>query len=95
MVIREAVWREEVEEKIIRKHNVWPQEVEEALTSRPRIRFMERGNRPGEDLYAAFGQTEAGRYLVIYFLLKPQSQALVITAREMTPKEIRSYGKNK
>ena len=95
MVIHETIWQDEIEEKIIRKHNVWPLEVEEALASRPRIRFMERGHRPGEDLYAAFGQTEAGCYLAVYFLLMPQSKALIITARGMTPKEIRSYGKSK
>ena len=95
MNIRDIIWREEVEDKIIRKHGVWPDEAEQALTNRPHVRFMEQGHRPGEDLYAAFGQTNAGRYLTIYFLLKSQNTALIVTAREMTTKEIRAYGKRK
>jgi len=32
---------------------------------------------------------------IIYFLLKSQNTALIVTAREMTTKEIRAYGKRK
>jgi len=95
MNIRDIIWRAEVEDKIIRKHGVWSDEAEQALANRPHVRFMEQGHRPGEDLYAAFGQTDAGRYLTIYFLLKSQNTALIVTAREMTTKEIRAYGKRK
>ena len=55
MRVREIIWLAEIEDKIIRKHNVWPDEVEDVLLANPHIRFMERGHRPGEDLYAAFG----------------------------------------
>jgi hypothetical protein len=54
---------------------------------------MERGHRPDQDLYAAFGQTDGGRYLAVYFILKPDNAALIITARDMTDKEKRAYGK--
>lgn len=91
--IHEIIWQENVEDKIIRKHHVWPNEVEQTLDNGPHVRFMERGHRPGEDLYAAFGQTDAGRYLTIYFLLKSQNKALIVIARDMAPKEIRAYGK--
>ncbi|HEY88895.1 MAG TPA: BrnT family toxin [Thermoflexia bacterium] len=93
MQIQEIIWLDEVEDKIIRKHQVWPDEAEEVLLGRPHVRFMERGHRPGEDLYAAFGQTTGGRYLTLFFLLKPRNVALMITARDMTNKEGKRYGK--
>jgi uncharacterized DUF497 family protein len=95
MTIHDLAWRDEVEDKIIRKHGIWPAEVEQALANRPHVRFMERGHRPGEHLYAAFGQTDAGRYLAVYFILKPKNVALIVTARDMTTREIRTYGKGK
>jgi hypothetical protein len=61
MYIQDVVWLEEAEDKIIRKHQVWPEEAEQALMNHPHVRFMERGHRPGKDLYAAFGQTDVGR----------------------------------
>ena len=90
---RRVLWLIEVEEKIIRKHNVQPREVEKVLEGEPYVRFMERGHRPGEDLYAAFGQTDGGRYLVVFFLHKSDESALIVTARDMTVKERRTYGK--
>lgn len=95
MIIRDTIWLEEVEDKIIRKHHVQPAEAEQALMNRPHVRFMERGHQPGEDLYAAFGRSNGGRYLAIYFILKPDSVALIITAREMTRKEVRTYGRKR
>ena len=92
MKVHNIIWLAEIEEKIIRKHDVWPDEVEQILSARPHVRFVERGHRPGEDLYAAFGQTEGGRYLAVFFILKQSGTALIITAREMTQKERRSYG---
>ena len=95
MYIQDVIWLEEIEDKIISKHPVWPEEAEQAIMTRPHVRFMERGHRPGEDLYAAFGQTDAGRYLAVYFILKPHNTALVVTARDMTEKEKSSYGKRR
>jgi uncharacterized DUF497 family protein len=95
MLIRDVVWLEEVEDKIVHKHHVWPHEAEQALANHPHVRFMERGHRPDEDLYAAFGQTDAGRYLAVYFILKAQDTALIISVRDMTDKERRAYGKTK
>jgi uncharacterized DUF497 family protein len=51
------------------------------------------GDIEGEDLYAAIGQTSAGRYLMIYFVHKKTGEALMVTARDMTKKEKRSYAK--
>jgi hypothetical protein len=93
MAIRSTIWLEEIEDKVIRKHRVWPKEVEQLLANSPHVRFMERGHVPGEDLYAAFGQTDAGRYLAVFFIRKPREQALIISARDMTDNERKSYGK--
>lgn len=93
MIIRDIIWLDAVVEKIIRKHHVQPYEVEEVLLARPYVRFMERGQRPGEDVYLAFGQTDVGRYLTVVFIHKPSAEALLISARDMTRKEIRAYGR--
>ena len=69
------------------------EEVEEVFVNRPRFRFLKKGHRPGEDVYAATGQTHAGRYLIIYFILKPRHSALVVSARDMDGKERKRYGK--
>lgn len=95
MKIYDIIWLEEVEDKIIRKHGVQPVEAEEVLLSTPHLRFMERGHRLDEDLYAAFGQTESGRYLAVYFILKQAHTALIVTVRGMTPQEVKSYGRKK
>jgi hypothetical protein len=93
MIVRDLIWLEEVEEKIVRKQHVYPEEVEEVFLSHPHLRCMERGHRPDEDLYVAFGQSDAGRYLAVYFVLKPGPVGLILTARDMTEKEKRTYGR--
>ena len=57
----------------------------------PEFRRVERGRQKDEDVYVALGQTEAGRYLVIYFIKKAQNVALVLSAREMEHRERRLY----
>ncbi|HEX3529782.1 MAG TPA: BrnT family toxin [Thermoanaerobaculia bacterium] len=59
--------------------------------SQHRIRFLERGTVEGEDLYAAMARTPAGRYLIIYFVFKTTGEALIVSAREMTKKEKKTY----
>jgi len=92
MKITGTIWLREVVDKLAWKHHVTPDEVEEALAA-ARFRFIETGDIGGEDLYAAMGQTEAGRYLIIYFIYKATKEALIISAREMTRKEKRTYAK--
>ena len=41
----------------------------------PRSSNGARGHRAGEDVYGAFGQTEAGRYLVVFFVYKKDGRA--------------------
>jgi hypothetical protein len=54
---------------------------------------VEKGHRPGEDVYAALGRTEAGRYLVIFFVYKKDRRVLILSARDMTDSERRRYGR--
>jgi uncharacterized DUF497 family protein len=93
MKINGIIWLRSVIDKLIWKHHVTTDEVEEVFNRSPRYRFLEKGDVQGEDLYSAMGRTEAGRYLTVYFLHKVTSEALVISAREMTKKERRLYGK--
>ena len=67
MKITECLWIDKFVDKIIRKHNVYPEEVEEVFYRKPLIRRLEGGNIKGENLYIAFGTTDAGRYLSVLF----------------------------
>lgn len=69
----------------IANHGVEPYEAEEVITSRP---WLKRG---GEGKYLAYGQTDAGRFLVVVFAPKPRNRIRVVTARDMTPNEKRRY----
>ena len=93
--IDEIIWLSEFVEKLASKHNVVKTEVEEVLTNHPRFRFVSKGNRSGENVYSAMGQTDAGRYLIIFFILKPDRRALVVSARDMSRRERRTYEKRR
>ena len=93
MRIDEIIWLQQFVEKLFTKHSVEKNEVEEVLTNRPYFRFVNKGNRPGEDVYSAMGQTDAGRYLIVFFIQKPNHRALIISARDMTRAERRNYGR--
>jgi len=87
------IWREDVVDKLDWKHHVWIEEVVQVFQNSPRVARLERGHRPGEDLYVALGQTDVGRYLAVFFIHKRDGRALINTARDMTRKERRRYGK--
>jgi uncharacterized protein len=91
--IEEIIWLDAIVEKLAVKHRVQPEEVEEVLEGRSRFRFVEKGDREGEDVYLALGQTYAGRYLVVFFVYKAGCQALVLSARDMVDKERKQYGR--
>ena len=61
--------------------------------NRPKFRFLEKGERAGEDVYVALGQSDAGRYLAVMFIYKRSKDALILSARTMARKERRLYGK--
>jgi uncharacterized DUF497 family protein len=94
MKIAGIIWLRDVVDKLAWKHAVTPDEVEEVFNHAPRYRLIERGDVDGEDLYTALGQTETGRYLIVYFVHKTSGEALVVSAREMTPREKKVYGKH-
>ena len=91
MRIESILWLEEILDKLWRKHQVDEHEVVEVLQNRPRFRFVERGLREGEDVYVAAGRTDAGRFLLVFFVLKASGEALILSARDMSPAERRRY----
>jgi uncharacterized DUF497 family protein len=85
---------EQIEDKLQSKHNVTSSEARQLLLSDPRIRFAEKGHTQGDDVYVAFGQTFGGRYLSVFFIYKPSTKtAVIISARDMTDKERKAYGR--
>jgi uncharacterized DUF497 family protein len=85
---------DEISEKLARKHNVSEQEARQVLLNNPRIRFAENGYIEGENVYAAFGQTFGNRYLSVFFVYKADNKAaLIISARDMSRKERKAYGR--
>ncbi len=91
MHIRRCLWSEYVIEKLARKHNLSTDEVEEVLAGRTRFRRLSRGHLKGEDLYVAYGQTEVGRYVTVFFVHKRSGDALIVSARDMDEKERGAY----
>lgn len=87
------IWLEDVVDKLARKHHVEVDEVEEMFSNQPKFRFVESGHRDGENLYVALGQTDAGRYLVTFFILKTEGRVLPVSARDMTSSERKLYGR--
>jgi hypothetical protein len=91
MYIDDFIWLPDIVEKLAIKHYVTQDEVEEVFFNQPRYRFVESGHRPSEDVYAACGQTDAGRYLIVFFIHKTANIALILSARDMDEKERRHY----
>ena len=52
MRISGLTWPEDVVEKLREKHDVRHEEAREALASRPHFRRVEKGHRPGKDVYS-------------------------------------------
>ena len=95
MWIEDCIWLEEIVEKLAAKHSVITDEVEEVLNSGPHFRFVAKGRRQrNENVYAAYGQTAAGRYLTLFFIYKPGNLALISSARDMDDKERKLYGRS-
>jgi len=87
MKIRGIIWLRNVVDKLAWKHSVTTEEVESVFNRMPHYRFIENGDVEGENLYAALGRTEAGRYLIVFYIHKTTDEALIISARDMTRKE--------
>jgi uncharacterized DUF497 family protein len=93
MKVSEIIWLDQFVAKLRSKHHVETDEVEEILSNKPLFHFVEHGYRENENLYAALGQTDSGRYLIVLFIFKEKGRALVISARDMTAAERKRYEK--
>ncbi len=91
MRIVDIIWLPPVIDKLAVKHGVTPEEVDEVLFSQPHFRKVQKGHVQGEDVYAALGKSEGGRYLIVIFIYKQTHEALVLSARDMDRKERRHY----
>ncbi len=93
MRIDTLIWLPHIVDKLAEKHRVSIAEVEQAITKAAHFRFISKGRRRREEnLYAAYGQTDGGRFLVVFFILKPGHLALIVSARDMDRAERRLYG---
>lgn len=77
----EVRWTEESEAHIAR-HDVTPGEVEEAIYLRPTYEAPGR-----EETTIVFGQTAAGRYLLVVVSEAIDGRDFIVTARDMTNDE--------
>jgi uncharacterized protein len=59
------------------------------------LRKVGKGRIKGENVYAAYGQSEAGRYLLVIYIRKPKGVILPISARDMDAAERRYYERQK
>ena len=91
MFIDDFLWLPPIVEKLAVKHRVTPKEVEDVFFNTPRFRYIEAGLRVGENLYSASGRTDAGRYLIVFFIHKRDNTALIVSARDIDAKERKYY----
>ena len=91
MYIDDFIWLPDIIEKLAIKHHVTQDEVEDVFFDQPHYRFVESGHRSGEDVYSAMGQSDAGRYLIVFFIHKSVNTALILSARDMDKKERKYY----
>ena len=95
MVISRIIWKDQFVEKLAEKHGVSLTEAEEVLSTKPHIRKMSKGLVKGENVYAAYGQTEGGRYLIVFYILILTGAILPISARDMDDAERKYYARQK
>ena len=95
MVLRQIIWKDQFVEKLASKHGVSIAEAEDVLNGDPHIRRVAKGRVKDENVYAAFGQTEAGRYLIVFYIRKVSRALLPISARDMDDGERKYYDRQK
>ncbi|MBU3966842.1 MAG: BrnT family toxin [Euryarchaeota archaeon] len=93
MRIVEIIWLDSIIEKIRNKHNITVTEVEEVFRNKPKFRRGPKGNYIEENIYYALGRTDGNRMLFIVFIFKRNSEALIISGREMDSKEKSIYSR--
>jgi uncharacterized DUF497 family protein len=77
-------------EHIIARHEVYPIEAEEAVLDSSRIPYPARGGRTGY-----IGSTDDGRVLVVILERRSEDTWRVITARDTSSNEKRTYRRRK
>jgi len=82
--VREIRWTDQSEDHVW-KHRVTPAEVEEVVNTSPRY------VRVSGDITYIFGQTDAGRALIVVLTDAVDGRDFVVTARDMTDSELRLY----
>ncbi len=90
----DLIWLPEIEDKIGSKHQVECHEVEEVFLNDPVFFRGPKGHRPGENVYYALGQTDAGRYLYVIYIKKRDGRGLILSARDMTDSERRRFARS-
>ncbi len=95
MYIDDFIWLPNIIDKFEVKHHFLQDEVEKVFFNCPLFQFIERGHRSDEDVCAAFGQAESWRYLIVFFILKPNHTALILSGRDMNKKERSYYAKKR
>ncbi len=95
MVIRKIIWKDQFVEKLASKHGVSVIEAESVLDTEPHIRRVGKGRVKDENVYAAYGQTLAGRYLIVIYIRKVSGALLPISARDMDDAERKYYDRQK
>jgi hypothetical protein len=78
--ISRIIWLEDVVEKLRWKHNAEDAEVIEVFENKPKFQFKEKGSRPGENVFSAFGRTNADRFLSVFFVYTKDNRAIIVTA---------------
>ena len=82
---RYRFWWDDHNIEHIANHGVEPYEAEEVIDDDPFIA------KAGQGKYVAYGQTDAGRYLLVVFAPKSEQRLRVITARDMTTGEKKRF----
>jgi len=59
------------------------------------FRYVCKGHYKNENVYSTLGRTNAGRYLIIFFIYKITNEIIIVSARDMDNKEKKLYDKKK
>ena len=71
-------WWDERNIEHIADHGVEPYETEEVIDDSPLVL------KAGQGKYAAYGQADSGRYLLVVYAIKSEERIRVVTARDLT-----------